>query len=234
MQPFPAASVFDCEQEVEHICLSSEEPEGDPSSELTAPDDALDAELEQRNSRHRQRVQISRNGCLGVQTMTRSGARACWVKLDFLDPKPARPANRVLWALAACAALQAAALVIAVRHPAIATGFGWTAALALSLALAFLALGAAAYRSCNRLVYHTRHGRVPVLVLHRFQPDRRQAAQFRAVLESAIRRALAERPGLRRHLLRDEMIEHRRLFEEGVLGSDEFELAKARILRAHG
>jgi hypothetical protein len=53
-------------------------------------------------------------------------------------------------------------------------------------------------------------------------------------LECAIRRAVSEYPAPRTILLRDEMREHRRLFEEGVVSLRDFEEAKARILQAHG
>jgi hypothetical protein len=39
---------------------------------------------------------------------------------------------------------------------------------------------------------------------------------------------------VRSRVLRDEMKEHRRLLEAGVLQPQDFEAAKGRILRAHG
>lgn len=98
----------------------------------------------------------------------------------------------------------------------------------------FLLWSLAARLACGRLVFCTRHGRVPVLRLMRREPDRGQVKSFLAALEEAVHRAAAARPGSHGRLLRDEMKEHRRLLEAGVLQPHDFEAAKARILHAHG
>jgi hypothetical protein len=50
----------------------------------------------------------------------------------------------------------------------------------------------------------------------------------------AIRQAQLDGPPVQAHYLRDEMREHRRLLEQGVMQPEKFELAKVLILRAHG
>jgi hypothetical protein len=53
------------------------------------------------------------------------------------------------------------------------------------------------------------------------------------VLSRRVADARARAPQSRQQFLRDELREHRRLFEEGVLPEPVYEAGKQRILKAH-
>jgi hypothetical protein len=72
------------------------------------------------------------------------------------------------------------------------------------------------------------------LEISRSRPDRRRPRAFIERLKMAIRQAQLDGPPVQAHYLRDEMREHRRLLEQGVMQPEKFELAKILILRAHG
>jgi hypothetical protein len=161
-----------------------------------------------------------------------AGPRSYWLNLAFLDPKPVRQTDRVWLGIAAGSALLSPGAGLAYTFVELSPI--WAVALALLPAAALLSLGISLYRSFGTLVYCTRHGRVPVLRLSRGRPDRRRLKRFLDELQHAVRRALAERSGVRADYLRDEMKEHRRLLAQGVLGAQQYEAAQALILRAHG
>lgn len=218
MHPYPAPLAID----YEHICLTSEEPD-EPVPAMARG--AISAELAQSRGRVGSRFAIFNRSYLGVRTASASArAQEYCLKLAFLDPVPARPAGSPWWSVAAALALLSSGLVLG----------GWVPASYAALAAALLSLGLAVHRSFDRLIFYTRHGRVPVLQLLHHRPDRRQVKAFVGALQSAIREAAAEHSGVRSRLLRDEMKEHRRLLEAGVLQPQDFEAAQGRILRAHG
>jgi hypothetical protein len=227
MQPFPDLSAAD----FEHICLSSDEPE----DFAPAPRDAMvTAVLEQATGDCR-RVLFLEGDSLGVRIEGgRSDGDESRLELAFLNPRPARPVSRLWWGATFTLALLGAAMELVSRVPVMASQAPWTIIVPAVLACAVLSLGMALHRSFDRLVYYTRHGRIPVLHLSRRRPDPRRVKQFVNALGHAIRRASARRVGPVGHYLRDEMKEHRRLLEQGVCDARDFEAAKARILRAHG
>jgi len=222
MQPATSVSA----SEYEHVYLVSEELEDvEPTT--------FQAELEQQGSRQRKRVVIFNGTYLGVHMSAAvAGPRSYWLNLTFLDPKPVRQTDRVWLGVAAGAAVLS--LGAGLAYTFVQLSPVWAVALALLPAAALLSLGIALYRSFGTLVYCTRHGRVPVLRLIRGQPDRHRLKGFLEELQHAVRRALAERSGVRGDYLRDEMKEHRRLLAQGVLGAQQYEVAQALILRAHG
>lgn len=228
MHPFPDVSAED----FEHICLSSDEPEEFEPAPGAA---TVSAVLEQAAPGGCRRVLFLEGDSLGMRIEGgRSDGCESRVELAFLDPRPVRPVSQAWWAAALTVTLLSAAAVLASRLPVLASMAHWTVIIPLALACTAFCLGMALHRSFDRLVYRTRHGRIPVLQLCRRRPDSRRVAAFVDSLGHAIRRAAARRAGPRAHYLRDEMKEHRRLLEQGVCDARDFELAKARILRAHG
>lgn len=226
MPDYPAASAID----YEHVCLSVDEPEEVLPNFMPT---AVMAELDQSTPRLVRNLAIFDRTFLSVQ-VGRHGAspQKHWLKLAFLDPRPVRVLDRRWWRVCGAFALLSSAL-LALAWQADADQ-GASRAMAMASLGAFLfSLGIALRRSCDRLQFHTRHGRVPALTLYCLRPDRRCARGFAATLEETIRRAAANRATPRAQQLREEMREHRRLFEAGVLGPEDFEAAKARILRAH-
>lgn len=218
MLPYPAPLAID----YEHVCLTTEEPD-EPVPAMARS--AISAELAESRGRIKRRFVIYNRSYLGVRM---SGGSSCTqeysLKLVFLDPTPSRPTGSPWWGVAAALALLSSGLVLG----------GWVITSYAALAASLLSLGLAVCRSFDRLIFCTRHGRVPVVQLLRRPTDRRHVKAFVAALQCAIREAATERSWDRSRLLRDEMKEHRRLLEAGVLQSRDFEAAKARILRAHG
>jgi hypothetical protein len=228
MHPQPAALAID----YEHVCLSTDEPEEGVPSMAGAE---IVAQLAQRDGTCEQRLAILDNAYLNVlATRGACPARRYFLRLAFLDPKPSRPANRMAWHLTTVLAAASLALGLQAWSAGELIATGWTLAVCAALAATMAALSVAVRRSTGTLVFHTRHGRVPVLKLMRNFPDRRRAQAFAAALVQAIGRAGEAQPAARTHLLRDEMREHRRLLEAGIVTPTDFEAAKARILRAHG
>ena len=212
--------------EYEHVYLVSDELEDvEPTT--------FQAELEQPDRHQLKRVVIFNGTYVAVHV---SGARAnpssYWLNLAFLDPKPVWHTDRIWMGVSAGAAMLSLAAGLA--NTFVHLSPAWALALTLLPAATFLSLGIALYRSFGTLVYCTRHGRAPVLRLTRSRPDRLCLKAFLDELQGAVRRALAERSGVRGDYLRDEMKEHRRLLEQGVLGAQQYEIAQALILRAYG
>lgn len=228
MHAFPDPLAID----YEHVCLSTDEPEEpQPNFKPTA----VAQVLEQTTPRRARRLTIFDRSFLGVQTGTPSAPQQqYWLRLAFLDPRPSRMVSRTWWVVSGALALLSAVLLMLAWHQGVNPQPGSVIAVAASILATVLSVIIALRRSVDRLVFLTRYGRVPVLELDRRRPDRRSVQRFVAALEQTIRRSAAERPGPRTQRLRDEMREHRRLFEAGVLGQVDFEEAKARILRAHG
>ena len=157
-----------------------------------------------------------------------------WLNLAFLDPTPVRH-TEPLWAILATLFGLSAVGSFAVAQSAIAaaTHTPWTLVGWLMLLATFASVGFGLRRRFRRLIFLTRHGRVPVLWIASRSPDRQSVRWFLDRLRSAVQRALAEHSPVRGDYLRDEMKEHRRLQEQGVLDPKQFESARALILRAH-
>lgn len=215
----------------EHICLASDEVE---EAEEVVPT-TMEAVLEQTCGKRRRRLVLFNGSILGVSTSgPRSKAGEYNLKLAYVDAAPVRHVARVYWAIFAATAVPGAALLAAQSMVGIALDPAWLAADALLLAAALWSLAVALHRYFDRLVFLTRHGRVRVLEISRSRPDRRLPRAFIDRLKKAIRQAQLKCPPVQSHYLRDEMREHRRLREQGVMQAEKFELAKALILRAHG
>jgi hypothetical protein len=90
------------------------------------------------------------------------------------------------------------------------------------------------YRTRETLELRSLHGRARILVLEGGYGTGRSAAGFKRQLEASIASVRAEQAQPLGQFLRDEMREHHRLRADGVLGEADYEVAKARILRAHG
>lgn len=110
---------------------------------------------------------------------------------------------------------------------------------AFSLYATLFALAACAgfvslYRTTERWTLHSLHGKAQLLEclggLGTLRKTRPFAAKLAAHLQIAI---AARRPSKGQHL-RDEMREHFRLKEAGVIGVEEYEASKVRILGTHG
>lgn len=159
------------------------------------------------------------------------------VGLAYLDPNPDRQfiiAKRWLYLTAAmlviCLGVSfAAQTALATKSPLPLAPFA-IAGGAFTLVF-FLA---AVYQSRLLLRYHTRHGGLELVELLWGRPSRRHYHDFVARLSGAIREAQKRYNGELEQALVDELREHRRLHEEGIIDPAGYETAKIRILAAHG
>lgn len=213
----------------EHVHLVSDELE-----EVEAQ--TINAELEHVTKKTRLRVVIFNHGYLGIRSDNARAVRdEYWLNLAFLDPHPVRQTDRA-WLIMAAAAGTVTVVTFALIKSS------WAGPLSLSLVLinllmlaaTFASLATAVHHSANTLVFLTRHGRVPVLRLPSSNGNRDQLQCFVRQLRAAALHAQYGYAGVRGHLLRDEMKEHRRLLEGGVLQASQFESARRLILDAHG
>jgi hypothetical protein len=215
----------------EHVLL--------PSEYLDAPEEVepstVDAEIEHESRGVSHRATIFNGAYLGVRTRCRRGSeRWYWLNLAFLDPTPGRRAQRLRLTAATACALPVAAFVALLFGASPSAEQLWSLYVPATLSATALGLYLALHDYFEELVFCTRHGRVPVLRLRRSRPDTRSVRDFLDQLDRTIARAHRERAGARGAYLRDEMKEHRRLLEQGIMSPAEFESARASILCAHG
>jgi hypothetical protein len=100
---------------------------------------------------------------------------------------------------------------------------------ALALGSALVAL----YRTTETLTVLSSHGRAKVLEFVSHLGALRAVGPFMIKLGAHVRLAAAARRPSRAEHLRDEMREHFRLREAGVLSAEEYENGKGRILAEH-
>jgi len=157
------------------------------------------------------------------------------VDLRFASPKPLR-VRSISWfwlALAASlAVLATGGIWAAVGHAAL-----WTSPVFLT---ALIALLAAAYatilflrKTVESLDFVSVHGGATLISVVGGIGSTRAGKQFFVLLIKSINAAKAERPQERTQYLRDEMREHHRLRELGVISEEQYERSKARILANH-
>ena len=99
--------------------------------------------------------------------------------------------------------------------------------------LAFCAALVSLYRTTETLTLFSVCGRARLLELTGGLGSFRAIRRFRRALAAHVQLAIARRRLSRAEHLRDEMREHLRLKEAGVLSEKEYELSKARILAKH-
>ncbi|TLZ34457.1 MAG: hypothetical protein E6K24_15000 [Gammaproteobacteria bacterium] len=110
---------------------------------------------------------------------------------------------------------------------------GWLRACAAVTGMWVLATVIAAYRTTDTVRLYSAHGAVRVLEFTGGMGTFRALRPFLARLVAHIRLAVAARRRTRAEHLRDEMREHGRLRDVGVLSAEEYEAGKMRILAHH-
>ena len=155
-------------------------------------------------------------------------ARDFTIDISILDPRPKR-IFKVGWSyLLMFFALCGAALFFALSDLALNT-----TPLPISLvSFAGASLILAIYRSHDRIVFYSQHGRTPLVVLFNRSPDRVTLDSFTDTLVQHIRDAKNRNRGAI-ETLNEELKEHRRLMEEGIISSKRYEVVKQRILSQH-
>lgn len=110
---------------------------------------------------------------------------------------------------------------------------GWIPAIAALFSVTAFAVFLCAYRSTETLIWLSAHGRVKLIEFTGGLGTFRACRAFEKKLAAHVRATVTARKQPRERYLRDEMREHSRLRERGVLSAQDYETSKARILRGH-
>jgi hypothetical protein len=106
--------------------------------------------------------------------------------------------------------------------------------LQLGLVLMAITLGSLAVQRVHEVVLlQSMHGRIDLVEVLGNLGNFGAFESFAADLSRRIADARSHVPQTRQEFLRDELREHRRLYEDGVLSRDAYEQGKRRILESH-
>jgi hypothetical protein len=156
--------------------------------------------------------------------------------LRFVDAE-LRRTRHVAWgciALSATLLTLAAAIGLAIRSaPNPWWQHEWLRALSVSLVLAACSTLAAIYRTTETLTLRSVCGQARLLEFTGGLGTFRALRRFGTTLSAHLRLARSRRRSSRAEHLRDEMREHFRLRDAGVLSETEYESSKVRILASH-
>jgi hypothetical protein len=182
-----------------------------------------------RMRRCRSEFTLFNNHCLSVKTQGfRQNDRDYTIDIGILDPHPKR-SFKIDWSnLLICAVLCAAAWFSAFTSLTLNT----TQLSIILGACAVVSLILAVYRSHDRLVFYSQHGRVPLVVLFNRAPDRVTLDSFAGTLVQHIKDAKADNLDTN-ETLSEELKAHRRFMEEGVISNKRYDIVKQRILSQH-
>lgn len=156
--------------------------------------------------------------------------------LRFVDPEPQRSrhiASRWMTAAFVLAALFAASAWWIGSSPAW-WQHDWLPVCAGLFAATVCAALACVYRTTETLTVYSDHGQARVLECVGGLGTFRAVRRFTVKLAAHVQIAVAARRASRAQHLRDEMREHFRLKEIGVLSEEEYDASKRRILQQHG
>jgi hypothetical protein len=157
--------------------------------------------------------------------------------LRFVDPKP-RTSRHVAWRWFTATMSWAALFAASIWWLAVSPIAWWendALPIAGSLFAAMIVSGfICMYRSTETLWVVSLHGRVPVLEIVGSLGTFAHIRKFVVKLAAHVQIAVAARRPNRAEHLRDEMREHSRLKELGVLSTEQYDEAKQRILGQHG
>ena len=195
----------------------------------------FDVKLRRRRNGSALRLTLFDEGLLRVRRSTRRRrAQEYTVDVRFVDPTVHRT-RQVAWRCLGVGAILSVVGGLALwLTPATTTLWRWVLPGATLISAAGLfSLLLFVYRTGDTLRVASLHGRAEVLRIEGGLRIHRRLRPFVAALQTAVSSARSgTRPG-KPSFLRDEMREHQRLKIEGVLSTDDFELAKIRILSAH-
>ncbi len=220
----------------EHICLESDEfvvPRR-PRGLAIGPTLAVRSRLHGCETE----LAVLEGHQLGIRLRRPRGLdRRYVVDLRFVDAEPVvrrRVAWRV-WQLFVALAILAsiAGWLAASRSAPLWLGNAWLATLVLASLAAVNGL-LALYRTHETVAFVSVHGRANLAEVTGRIGCRRACAAFATDLGRRVAEARQAIAQSRQQFLRDELREHRRLHEDGVLAADAYEAGKRRILRAHG
>ena len=156
-----------------------------------------------------------------------------WIDLRYVEPIPLRnfTVDRpALWVSATLGVLSAIFFLIAWLSD---KPFLWLAIAVPLVCGALIAALILAQRSKYRIVFCSRHGRIPWFEFLITKPRRRTVESFIKVLTSAILKFGNSRGDNPEGRLGAELREHRRLMDGGVLSEHVYNSVKSRLLRQH-
>jgi hypothetical protein len=216
----------------EHILLESDERQV-PHPRCSRKRHAT-IELHSRLRRRALQLELIDYYFLVVRSYRASVVAAEYVlDLRFVDASPALSRHFASRWLLSALVLFALAGAIALRIGGSAAPAGWAAASGIVLAMAIAAAVVCIYRTTETISMYSTHGRATLFEFTSGLGVKRALAPFAKKLAAHIRLASSARRSLRSEHLRDEMREHFRLRETGVLSAQEYEASKARILAEH-
>jgi hypothetical protein len=181
-------------------------------------------------------VAILEDHFAAVRTV-RPDAQPCKYEVDlrFASPKPVL-VRSISWfwlILAVCMALLALGGIASTWNGAAP----WSNPIFLTALLTLLAAAGATVlflrRTVESLEFVSMHGGATLISVVGGIGSARSGKRFFVELIKSINAAKAQRQQERPQLLRDEMREHHRLRELGVLSAEQYEQSKARILASH-
>lgn len=219
----------------EHILLESDERE---VPELSAAR-KVHAHLHLRTGLRRRRMELTLIDYyfLCVRTWRARGPVTEHVlDLRFVDPA-VRLSRHVPWRFVGAAVIATLAFagiawwILSATQPWLENDLLPAAAVLFGLAAA--AWTVSAYRTTRTLTLRSVHGQAKLFEITAHLGRLRALRQFSQLLVAHLRVAISARRASRAEYLRDEMREHYRLKEAGVLSEEEYESGKARILARH-
>jgi hypothetical protein len=219
----------------EHILLESDDRK--VPDRLSARKVHARVGLESRLRRRGLQLEIIDYYFLAVRSWRARAPQAAYVlDLRFVDATP-RFARHIAWrSLATALLLMTLAAASAAWAGPFTSGTGlhnWLVPCLTAMGLATLAILTCAYRTKETVTVYSVNGRARLLEYTGGLGTSRSLRLFNAKLAAHIQLAAAERRRSRSEYLRDEMREHFRLKELGILSMEEYEAAKARILSQH-
>jgi len=157
--------------------------------------------------------------------------------LRFIDVEPRR-SRHIAWRWIGATLSLAALLTLALWWDFHSSSMPWSlserlAAYAIVLALTLVAGLVSLFRTTESWALRSLHGRAEVLECTGGLGTLRAIRPFAAKLVAHVRLATAARRPSKSEHLRDEMREHFRLKESGVLNGEAYEASKMRILGTH-
>lgn len=220
---------------VEHVYLAADEFSIDRSVQgaRTGPSVTIASRLR----RCQTEVAFLEGHRLAIRTLrAHSFDRQYVVDLRFVDERPLvrrHFAGRCWLAVLGCLLLALAVHALSTL-PALQSVNEFALPIEVGLTALALAIGAlAAYRTHESVVLRSAHGGIALVELIGDLGCSRAFAAFGAEIARRVTDARSRVTQSRQQFLRDELREHRRLFEDGVLSRDTYEAGKQRILQAH-
>lgn len=217
----------------EYILLESDEQPTVPHPRASRKRHAR-VEAPDRIRRRVLRLEIFDYFYLAVRVQRAQSVTAEYVlDLRFVDPSVRMSRHIATRWLVATLVLAALAVAIGLRVQGSAAPGNWLVACLIASTLAVGAGFVCAYRTTETLAVFSIHGRARLLEYTGMLGLGRALRPFLIKLSAHVRIAIAARRRSKALHLRDEMREHARLHETGVLSKPEYEAGKVRILAAH-